>query len=111
MSKLNQETRTKLNEDEAERLAQDFEAPVGVKEKLRELAQEMHSLCSNHEIPFLLFVTLAKEELDDGDSKLEGIHSAIIPGKRAPDFLNIANTVLEKRIRHPGELLIATLLD
>lgn len=111
MSELNQETRTKLNEDEVERLAQDFEAPVDVREKLQELIQEIHSLCTEHEIPFLLFVTLAKENLDDGNSKLEGIHSATIPGNRAPGFLNLANTILEKRIGHPVEFLMATLSD
>lgn len=104
-------TETQLNENEAERLAQDFEAPVGVKEKLQELTDEIYSLCSEHDIPLLLFTTLAKENLDGGSSKLEASHIAILPGNRAANFLCLANTVIEKRIGDPLKLLAVALHD
>ena len=78
--------------------------------KIQNLSKELYDLCTEHEVPALLHFVLSKET-EDEDIALVVITAGALPGRRAPDYLKLANKMLRGKVSDPGSVLKAVLTD
>lgn len=110
MTILNESNEVKLDQVESERLAQDFKVPPHVEQKIQNLSKELYDLCTEHEVPALLHFVLSKET-EDEDIALVVITAGALPGRRAPEYLKLANKILRGKVSDLGSVMEAVLTD
>lgn len=94
MTLVNKESNKDLSEQETDRLKQDFQVSQDIEAQLGDLAQKLHAICVEHEIPLVLSVVLEKHSTDDGYS-VRQISAAALPGARAITPYRRAVRILE----------------
>ena len=94
MTLVNKESSKNLSEQETDRLKQDFQVSQEIEAQLEDLAQKLHAICVEHEIPLVLSAVLQKHSTDDGCS-VKQVSAASLPGARANSQYRRAVRILE----------------